>query len=317
MAGHFRQLLDATIQHLEILRSQGVKFVDVSPGTLAALAAPPPCREPGVAAATTERGDRQRQPAPAQPPRPDSGPSRSLVGAVASAPAAAEAPRSPFAEILSGPRASSLTPEARAAAMTELRGRTLACRKCAHLAASRQTVVFGVGDPRARLMFVGEAPGADEDRQGEPFVGRAGQLLTRVIQAMGFTRETVYIANILKCRPDTPDQASGNRKPTGVEMQTCLPYLLEQIDLIQPRVIVALGGTAVEGLLGKTAGITRVRGTWLAFRDIPLMPTFHPSFLLRPENAGKKRLVWEDMLQVLERLGEPISDKQRNYFLRS
>src|SRR5205085_9533157 len=114
----------------------------------------------------------------------------------------------------------------------------------------RQHVVFGVGDINSPLMFIGEAPGAEEDQIGEPFVGRAGQLLTKMIQAMGLTRETVYIANILKCRPDTPGQAAGNRKPTAEEMETCIPYLQQQIDLIRPKAIVALGATAVEGLLG-------------------------------------------------------------------
>jgi DNA polymerase len=210
-----------------------------------------------------------------------------------------------------------LTADARAAAMADLRARALACRKCAHLAASRQNVVFGVGNIHATLMFVGEAPGADEDTQGEPFVGKAGQLLTRIIQAMGFSRDTVYIANILKCRPDTPGQTMGNRKPTAEEMQTCLPYLLSQIDLIQPKVIVALGGTAVEGLFGKSVGITRLRGTWMSFRDTPVMPTFHPSYLLRNQALGERRKVWEDMLQVLEKLRLPISAKQRNYFLKA
>jgi len=201
--------------------------------------------------------------------------------------------------------------------MAELRERALVCVKCPNLVASRKQVVFGVGDINSPLMFIGEAPGADEDVQGEPFVGRAGQLLTRIIQAMGFAREAVYIANILKCRPDTPGQSFGNRKPTPEEMETCIPYLHQQIDLIQPKVIVALGGTAVEGLLGKTLGISKLRGTWQTYRDIPLMPTFHPSFLLRPENAGQKRKVWEDMLLVMEKLGLPISDKQRNYFLNA
>src|SRR6266852_6268786 len=122
------------------------------------------------------------------------------------------------------------------------------CARC-KLAPFRKNLVFGVGNPEAQLMFVGEAPGADEDARGEPFVGKAGQLLTRIIQTMGFSRETVYIANVLKCRPDTPGQTAGNRKPTTEEMKTCLPYLIAQIDLIQPKVIVALGGTAVEGLL--------------------------------------------------------------------
>ena len=201
-------------------------------------------------------------------------------------------------------------------AMGELRARALVCQKCAHLVATRQNVVFGVGDPTAELLFVGEAPGADEDTQGEPFVGAAGQLLTRIIQTMGFTRDTVYIANILKCRPDTPDQAPGNRKPTPEEMKACLPWLHAQIDLIRPRVLVALGGVAVEGLLGKPSGITRLRGNWQRYRDIPLMPTFHPAYLLRNQALAEKRKVWEDMLQVLEKLGAPISEKQRGYLLK-
>src|SRR5205085_6638923 len=130
------------------------------------------------------------------------------------------------------------------------------------LASSRKNVVFGVGDINAQLMFISEAPGADEDAQAEPFAGKAGQLLTRIIQTMGLDRDSVYIANILKCRPDTPGQSAGNRKPTSEEMQTCIPYLHEQIDLIRPKVLVALGGTAVEGLLGKTAGIMKLTGQW-------------------------------------------------------
>ena len=201
--------------------------------------------------------------------------------------------------------------------MSELRERASACQKCPHLVRSRKNVVFGVGDIDSPLMFVGEAPGADEDQQGEPFVGAAGQLLTRIIRAMGFSRETVYIANILKCRPDTPAQNFGNRKPTPEEMNTCLPYLLAQIDLIQPKVIVALGATSVEGLLGLKEGISRLRGRFQDFRGTPVMPTFHPSYLLRNEALRVKRQVWEDMLQVLEKLAVPITEKQRNYFLKA
>jgi DNA polymerase len=206
----------------------------------------------------------------------------------------------------------------KAARLEEIRGPILACTKCAHLVKSRTQVVFGVGNPDAELMFVGEAPGADEDLRGEPFVGKAGQLLTKIIVAMGFAREDVYIANVLKCRPNMPAAESGNRKPTPAEMNTCKPYLLQQIEIIQPKVIVALGGTAVEGLLGmEKAGITKLRGTWKEFHGTPLMPTFHPSFLLRPtgEQLANKRFVWEDMLLVLDRLGRPISERQQNFFL--
>jgi uracil-DNA glycosylase len=189
------------------------------------------------------------------------------------------------------------------------------CAKCPHLAASRHTVVFGTGNPEADLMFVGEAPGADEDMQGEPFVGRAGELLTKIIHTMGFRRSDVFIANVLKCRPDIPAGAPGNRPPTPEEMATCLPYLRRQIELIRPKVMVALGGVAMRGLFGKTEPMRLMRGKWHTFGSIPVMATYHPSYLLRNQAMSEKRRVWEDMLQVLERLEIPVSEKQRNYFL--
>ena len=197
----------------------------------------------------------------------------------------------------------------------ELRTQVLACTKCPHLVAFRHSVVFGVGNPTAELMFVGEAPGADEDRRGEPFVGRAGELLTRIIETMGFQRSGVYIANVLKCRPDIPPGAPGNRQPTSEEMQTCLPYLRQQIELIRPKVMVALGATAMRGLFGNVAPMKDMRGRWHSFGSIPVMATFHPSYLLRVQALSEKRKVWEDMLQVLELLGRPINDRQKNYFL--
>jgi DNA polymerase len=199
----------------------------------------------------------------------------------------------------------------------ELRAAVLQCTKCPHLVAFRHSVVFGVGNPEADLMFVGEAPGADEDLRGEPFVGRAGELLTRIIETMGFERKEVYIANVLKCRPDIPAGKPGNRPPTPEEMQTCLPYLRSQIELIQPKVLVALGSIAIRGLLGNTEPMKSLRGRWLSFGAIPLMVTFHPSYLLRNQALSEKRKVWEDMLKVLERLNRPISERQRNYFLAS
>jgi uracil-DNA glycosylase family 4 len=196
-----------------------------------------------------------------------------------------------------------------------VRTRVSACVKCPNLASSRTQTVFGVGNPDAEIMFIGEAPGADEDAQGEPFVGRAGQLLTKIIRAMGFAREEVYIANILKCRPDVPAGSFGNRTPTPREMQTCRPYLMEQIDIIRPKVIVALGAVAVEGLLGTRAPMRELRGRWDSFNGTPLMVTYHPAYLLRNQSPAEKRKVWEDMMQVLERLEKPITEKQRNYFL--
>lgn len=203
----------------------------------------------------------------------------------------------------------------KAARLAELRGPVLACTKCAHLAASRTQVVFGVGNPDADLMFVGEAPGEDEDKHGEPFVGKAGQLLAKIIETMGLQRSDVYIGNVLKCRPDMPPGASGNRKPRADEMQTCLPYLRQQIEIIQPRVLVALGATAMEGLLGETSPMNRLRGRWHEFNGIPLMATYHPAYLLRNQSLSEKRKVWEDMLLVMQRLGLPISEKQKNFFL--
>ena len=193
----------------------------------------------------------------------------------------------------------------------------LACTRCAHLVATRTQVVFGVGNIDADLMFVGEAPGADEDRQGEPFVGRAGQLLTKMIQTMGLSRAQVYIGNVLKCRPDMPKGSTGNRQPTESEMSTCLPFLQAQVAIIKPKVIVTLGGTAIQGLLGLEGGVGWNRGHWRRYGDIPVMPTYHPAYLLRNGSNEAKRKVWEDLLAVMERLGLPISAKQRGYFLRT
>jgi DNA polymerase len=210
-------------------------------------------------------------------------------------------------------RASGL--ETKAERLEPWRQRVGACLLCPHLASSRTQTVFGVGNPEAELMFIGEAPGADEDRLGEPFVGRAGQLLTRIIETMGLSRAEVYIANVLKCRPDMPRGSTGNRAPTPAEMETCLPYLQEQIGIIEPKVLVALGATAVEGLLKMREPMRNLRGQWRTFNDTPLMVTYHPAYLLRNQSPAEKRKVWEDMLQVLERLDRPITDKQRKYFL--
>lgn len=179
-------------------------------------------------------------------------------------------------------------------------------------------LVFGVGNLNADIFFCGEAPGADEEIEGEPFVGKAGQLLTKIIQAMGLSRSDVYIANIMNWRPEMPTDV-GNRPPTQDEMHYCLPFLQSQINIVQPKVIVALGATAVNGLLGKDPKrrMTDVRGTWSSFNNIPLMITFHPSYLLRNQSLQTKRTVWEDMLKVMERVGLVISQKQRGYFMLS
>ncbi|MEM6885211.1 MAG: uracil-DNA glycosylase [Verrucomicrobiota bacterium] len=178
-----------------------------------------------------------------------------------------------------------------------------------------QNMVFGAGDINARIMFIGEAPGADEDRQGQPFVGAAGQLLDKMIAAMGLQREEVYISNVVKYRPDMPEGSRGNRKPTPEELERCRPHILRQIAVIQPEVIVGLGATAMEGLLNQPRlSITRLRGKWEEFEGISLMPTFHPAYLLHNDSITEKRKVWEDLLQVMQKVELPISEKQRKYF---
>lgn len=303
MSSAYDQLLDATISHLENLQARGMRHVAIAPETLRALALP---AKPATSAPPATI---RRQPVTTPAPRAPMPAAVVPMPPVRTAPPAAPAKKVEPTPAVGDP--------AKAAAFAALRTRVLACVKCPNLATSRKSVVFGVGNIDSPLMFVGEAPGADEDEQGEPFVGKAGQLLTKIIETMALQRSDVYIANILKCRPDTPGQSAGNRKPTPAEMETCIPYLHEQIDLIKPKVLVALGGTAVEGLLGKTVGITKLRGTWQAYRGIPLMPTYHPSYLLRNQAHMEKRRVWEDMLQVMEKLEMNISPKQRNFFLKA
>lgn len=176
----------------------------------------------------------------------------------------------------------------------ELRAKIEQCKLCAELARTRNKVVFGSGSTQAKLVFVGEAPGADEDEQGLPFVGRAGQLLTKIIEAMGLTRDQVFICNVLKCRP--PE----NRQPAPKEVENCRPYLKRQLEIIKPRVIVALGNHAVKALLQKEEGISGLRGTFQKYEGIPVMCTYHPAYLLR--SPGEKRKVWEDMKKVMKLL---------------
>ncbi|MSU48320.1 MAG: uracil-DNA glycosylase [Opitutus sp.] len=182
-------------------------------------------------------------------------------------------------------------------------------------------IVLGVGALEAKIMFVGEAPGAEEEIQGEPFVGPAGQLLTKMIQAMGLKRSEVYIGNIMNWRPQMPTveggEQVGNRPPTQDEMRYCLPYLRAQIEVVNPALLVALGTTAAQGLLGfgsfKMLG--DIRGKWHEFGGKPLMVTYHPSYILRSQSNRSKRLIWEDLLKVMERVALPISEKQRGFFL--
>jgi DNA polymerase len=212
----------------------------------------------------------------------------------AATPSESRPPRSP-----QQPAAPSLPAEDAAPALQAIRDEIGDCRRC-KLCERRTQVVFGVGNPNAALMFVGEGPGEDEDRKGEPFVGRAGQLLTDIItRGMGLERRDVYIANVVKCRPP------GNRNPEPDEIAACQPFLFRQIESVSPQVVVALGKFAAQTLLETATPISKLRGRWFPFRGRKLMPTFHPSYLLR--NPADKKLVWEDVKLVMAELGLPLA----------
>ncbi len=195
-------------------------------------------------------------------------------------------------------------PDVREAGTLEELSRAIGdCRRC-KLHKGRTNIVFGTGSPTAELMFVGEGPGEDEDRQGEPFVGKAGRLLTDIInKGMGLARKDVYIANVVKCRPP------GNRNPEPDEIVACQPFLHRQIAIVRPRVIVSLGAFATQVLLGSRIPISKVRGRWHDYGGVPVMPTFHPAYLLR--NAGGKRDVWQDIQAVMEKLGMPVPQRPK------
>ena len=176
-------------------------------------------------------------------------------------------------------------------------------------------MVFSAGNPEADFMLVGEAPGFQEEQKLEPFVGPAGEKLNQILKAMGLAREKVYISNVCKFRPATRNQTTNNRKPSPEEMATSLPFVKAEIDIVKPSVIVALGGSAAQGLLGSDKPVGQLRESWHQFQGIPLRVTYHPSYLLSQEDGlGEKRKVWEDMLAIMEKLGLPVSEKQRSYF---
>ena len=218
----------------------------------------------------------------------------------ASVPAKIPAPavKIPAAENTVSPAAGKVLPppvKKVSASLEELACSLRDCRRCP-LAAGRTNMVFGKGNPHARLMFIGEGPGFEEDQSGIPFVGKAGQLLDKMIAAMQFSLDEVYIANVVKCRPP------GNRTPMPEEIEKCAPFLKQQIDIIRPEVIVALGAVTARTLLNTTTGISRLRGKWCSYENIPVMPTFHPAFLLRQESAKKE--AWQDLQLVMARFGK-------------
>jgi uracil-DNA glycosylase family 4 len=257
-----RQVAGEVARHLTWLRDAGVRELPVPVARPAVVAQPAAAAVAATAAAAA--GRRPVAPSPSPAPPAEAGAGEKGVG----------------------------SPE-----LTAVRADLGDCRRC-KLAAGRTTLVFGVGAPRAELMFVGEGPGADEDLQGEPFVGKAGQLLTRMIEAMGYRRDQVYIANVVKCRP--PE----NRNPEPDEIVACEPFLMRQIDAVRPKVIVALGKFAAHTLLRSAIPITRLRGTWGQYQGVKLMPTFHPAYLLR--SPHEKAKAWEDLKQVVVALGRQL-----------
>jgi DNA polymerase len=306
-----RTALTALTAELKRLKAAGVKSVPVSEASLGAL-------RRAVAAASSEGAGaapsaEERRTAAVETPA--AVPAYRPPGRPAAAPAApkvdATIPPPPTVVLPAGEKA------ARWAALRERVLNDEVCR--AHVRPGKQ-VVFGVGNIDAQIMFVGEAPGAEEEVQGEPFVGPAGQLLTRMISGMGLERKDVYIGNIMNWRPEIPGSGSvqfGNRPPTEQEMAYCLPFLKAQIEVVNPSLLVALGSTAAQGLLGfgTFRALGEVRGRWREFAEKPLMVTYHPSYILRNPTNRSKRLIWEDLLKVMERAGLPISEKQRGYFL--
>jgi DNA polymerase len=268
--GELRELVAAFRAHLGWIRERGVRAVLAAPSPRR-LAPEELAREAAQASAAAEAA---RPVSPPAGPRPTAAP--------------AAAPPAPAPEQRSEPPLEQLR---------RIRAELGECQRCG-LAQGRTRLVFGAGSPEAELMFIGEAPGHDEDLQGEPFVGAAGQLLSKMIEAMGLRREEVYIANIIKCRPP------GNRDPLPEEVARCEPFLREQIAAIAPRIIIAMGNHAAKTLLRTELGITRLRGRFHTYQGVPLRPTFHPAYLLR--NAEQKRPAWEDLKAVMaemDRLG--------------
>lgn len=291
-----RSRIEAVVAELKLLRGEGVGQVAVDPATVDLL--------------RRKVRERLHQPDPEKPVQvaaenaPAEKPSASVPKSV---PVAKSFPKNPLPALPEGSKRER---------WQWLREQVLACPVCQQNLNAGGRVVFGTGNIDADIFFCGEAPGADEERIGEPFVGKAGELLDKMIVAMGLKRTDVYIGNIMNWRPQT-GKLFGNRPPTEAEMAFCLPYLEAQLAVVQPKVVVALGATAVAGLLGidSKGKMGKLRGHWQEKQGIPVMPTYHPSYLLQQGTNAKKREVWEDLLSVMERVGMPVSEKQRRYFL--
>ncbi len=305
--------LEAIVEELKRLREEGVSYVNVSDQTLQSLknaAVEDKSREvvspPEVGSSVAvEIPDKIRSASPEEF-------DRLLKEDVDEKPNASTSGRSSLGAL----PAFSLPEGDKAERWEALREIVMNCPVCRKHTRKDFKTVFGVGNLDADIFFCGEAPGGDEEEQGEPFVGKAGQLLNKMIKAMGLEREQVYIGNIMNWRPSLPTRI-GNRPPTREEMNFCLPYLIGQIEIVKPKLIVALGATAAKGLLGfdSVKSLREVKGVWHEFANTPLIPTYHPSYLLRNDSKRDKRAAWEDLLKVMDRCELPISEKQRQYFL--
>lgn len=297
-----RRSLNILADELKRLKSDGVRSVSVNPESLKKLNSLVQSYQDQAVGSTREESAKEKTPQPE---------GKTRTGESDDKPQAGSLPPAPEITLPEGSKS------VRWEALKEL---VLSDPTCLTQVRPGKRVVFGVGNVDAKIMFVGEAPGAEEEKQGEPFVGPAGQLLTKMIAGMGLAREDVYIGNIMNWRPQMPVGANGeqygNRPPNTDEMAYCLPFLRAQIEIIAPQVIVALGATAAHGLLGPDAfgALGEVRGTWQEFAGRPLMVTYHPSYILRNQSNRSKRMIWEDLLKVMERCELPISDKQRGYF---
>ena len=302
-------ILTALVSELRRLKSVGVKTVNLSPTALDSLRR----------ALTQVRASKRALPGsdvPATVAAPErAGPERAVA-------VRAEVQKIPVRTL---PEARPLpVPEgSKSERMAWLTKRVVDDEVCRCRVRPGKKLVVGVGDLNARIFFCGEAPGAEEELVGEPFVGPAGQLLNRMIQAMGLQRSEVYIGNIMNWRPELPTDSGheqvGNRPPSAEEMTYCLPFFRAQLEIVNPEVIVALGSTAAQGLfgVGSFKALGEIRGQWKLFGEKPVMVTYHPSYILRNASNRSKRAIWEDLLKVMERIGIPISERQRKYFLEA
>lgn len=312
-----KAILNTLVDELKRLKASGVQTVSVSDGSLAALAK------------IVKRGQVSKQPSPSAAPVPPPAPLLSWTAQKEAAPAEATEGKAKPQETkkLPAPEPVALPEGDKETRWKWLQDRVCKDPVCLSQLRPGKKAVLGVGNLDAKIMFVGEAPGAEEEIQGEPFVGPAGQLLTKMIGATGLKRSDVYIGNIMNWRPQLPlgpgGSQRGNREPTEEEMNYCIPFLRAQIEIVQPDILVGLGATAAKGLLGYASFRTlgEVRGRWHDYLGRPLMITYHPSYLLRKEAESKtsekkaKRAAWEDFMRIMEKAGMPVSEKQKAYFL--